>query len=134
MRSTSLLTVVAPNPVEVPSAEPCREVASERRASWHRSASLVYSRRSHRVSFTSPLSLVGLNEAFEAVGEPLTATARDVSGDGISFLHEGPLPYRFVELTYDTARGQVTHRAKLTWCRYSIDGFYVSGGRFLHQR
>lgn len=133
MRTTSLLTAVESNPVDVLSAEVSGGVSLERTASWHRSASLVYSRRSHRVPFSGPLCLRGLDEAFEPVDEPLTATARDISGDGISFRHDGPLPYRFVELTSDTARGPVTRRAKLTWCRYSIDGFYISGGRFLHQ-
>jgi hypothetical protein len=127
------MTDVEPNPVDVLSAKASRDDPSEPKASWHRSASLVHSRRSHRVPFSGPLGLRGLDEALEPVDEPLTATARDISGDGISFRHDGPLPYRFVELTYDTARGPVTRRAKLTWCRYSIDGFYVSGGRFLHQ-
>jgi hypothetical protein len=133
MRTTSLLTAVVPESFDLPSGLSRCEPAAERTASWHRSGSLAHCRRVHRVPFSGTLNLRGLNNNFEPVDSEFTVTARDVSGDGISFRHESPLHYRFVELSYDSVRGQVTRRAKLTWCRYSIDGFYVSGGRFLHQ-
>ncbi|MDA0588556.1 MAG: hypothetical protein O2820_11765 [Planctomycetota bacterium] len=133
MRTTSLQTAVAPPSFDVPSEGFRREAAPAPSASWHRSGSLVHCRRVHRIPFSGRLRLRGLNENHEPVDVELVATGRDISGDGISFRHDNPLPYRFVEVTYNAALGTVTRRAKLTWCRYAVDGFYVSGGRFLRQ-
>ena len=93
----------------------------------------MHCRGVHRIPFSGSLRLRGLNENLEPVDGEIVATARDISGDGISFRHDNPLPYRFVEVTYHAALGAVTRRAKLTWCRYAVEGFYVSGGRFLRQ-
>ena len=105
--------------------------ASQPKATWHRTSSLIYSRRTHRVPFAESLTIRGLDESLNPVDREFTARSRDISAHGISFRHEGPLPYRFVELSYQTARGTITRRVRLTWCRYSVEGSYVSGGRFL---
>lgn len=104
---------------------------AEPKASWHRTSSLIYSRKTHRVPFTGELTIRGLDENLKPVDCEFAARSRDISADGISFRHDGPLPYRFVELSYQTARGLVTRRVRLTWCRYSAEGSYFSGGRFL---
>ena len=100
-------------------------------ASWHRSASLAYARKAHRLPLDAQIQVRGLDEQLNPVGGDLTVRARDISSDGISFRHEGPMPYRFVEVILDTAKGPKPHRVRLTWCRYSVEGCYVSGGRFL---
>lgn len=135
MRTTSELPVMPRELANVPAS--CGnghdEVAptAEPNASWHRTSSLIYSRKTHRVPFTGALTIRGLDENLNPVDSEFAAKSRDISADGISFRHEGPLPYRFVELSYQTARGPVTRRVRLTWCRYSAEGSYVSGGRFL---
>ena len=88
---------------------------------------------SHRVPYDGLVTLRGLNTGQEPVDDEITVTARDISSDGISFFHKGPLPYRLVELILDTSHGQIRRLMKLTWCRYSIDGQYVSGGYFFTQ-
>jgi len=87
---------------------------AEPRVSWHRTSSLFYSRKTHRVPFTGELTIHGLDENLKPVDCEFAARSRDISADGISFHHEGPLPYRLVELRYQTARGLVTRRVRLT--------------------
>lgn len=130
MRTSTMIPAAPSSPDQCPAATD--DLSSGSRASWHRSASLLYSRRAHRIPFDGELEARGLDDDLQPVtGSEFTAMARDISADGISFRHEGPLPYRFVELSYSTPRGPVTRRVRLTWCRYSARGYSISGGRFL---
>jgi len=99
--------------------------------SWHRAGSLLYVRRSHRVPLVADVCIHGLDDRMQPVTEPLVVTGRDVSAGGIAFLHQHPLPFRRVAVTLPTARGMTTVIVRLTWCRFSGQGRYVSGGRII---
>ncbi|HID21538.1 MAG TPA: hypothetical protein EYP14_03960 [Planctomycetaceae bacterium] len=102
-------------------------------ASWHITPALLQKRKWHRVIYRKPLVIVPVNEQTgEAKGEPRIVDGRDLSLGGLSFRHVTPLPHRFVALHFrpdsQSTPWVVTY---LTWCRFTTDGKYLSGGRFV---
>lgn len=104
--------------------------------SWYQSSGLLNDRRAHRIAFPETLHVVGLeinpnNGQFVAVADGIIAGGRDISVDGISFQHDDPVPHRFVSVSFRSPLGTETLVAKLSWCRFSREGHYVSGGRLI---
>jgi len=65
------------------------------------------------------------------VEEPRLASGRDISQEGISFSHKKPIPQKLVQVTFNPTDDQpVSVIVELTWCRFSRDGTYQSGGKF----
>ncbi|MBA2115466.1 hypothetical protein [Bremerella alba] len=73
----------------------------------------------------------------DASGEPLNelstvVVGKNITERGIDFFHREPLPYRRVILTLeaeDGARASVV--TDLLWTRFTRQGWYDNGGRFL---
>lgn len=64
--------------------------------------------------------------------ESITVVGKDFSPRGIGMYHQERLPHRFVELAIDDPQmGSVVLEIELTWCRYTKQGWYESGGRVL---
>lgn len=105
-------------------------------ASWQaKPLGIVTSRRAHRVGYAWPVVLTPMDDAGRrTVGEPLQALGNDLSVDGVSFVHHRPLPYRHVAVTFDLGNGRSESVVtRLTWCRFTCEGLYRSGGRFLRK-
>lgn len=100
-------------------------------ASWHQAASTVHGRQSHRVPLQQSVCLTGLDNQFRPAAAPIVVQGRDISVDGLSFLHGQPLPFRYATVSLQTARGVESIVCRLTWCRYSREGHYISGGKFV---
>ncbi|NOX55047.1 MAG: hypothetical protein GXP27_11550 [Planctomycetes bacterium] len=102
-------------------------------ASWHLTPAILQKRRWHRVIYRKPLVVVPIHEQkWEAEGEPRIVDGRDLSLGGISFRHIAPLPHRFVALHFrPESRSTPWVVTYLTWCRFTTDGKYLSGGRFV---
>ncbi|MBI1315048.1 hypothetical protein GC176_27470 [bacterium] len=100
-------------------------------ASWHQSATTIHGRRSHRIPLPLSICLTGLDDQLQPCASPVVVRGRDISVDGISFLHGQPLPYRYAAVSIRTAAGIESSICRLTWCRYSREGHYISGGRFV---
>ncbi len=100
-------------------------------ASWHQSASTIHGRRAHRVPLPLSVCLTGLDEQFRPCAAPVVVRGRDISVDGISFLHGLPLPFRYAAVSMRTSSGVESAVCRLTWCRYSREGHYISGGKFV---
>lgn len=112
---------------------PVRETDSPR-VSWHQWGGLLNDRRAHRVAFPETLLVVGLAQdsatgQFNPVTEPIVAQGRDISVDGISFQHADPIPHRYVAVRFRSPFGFETLVARLSWCRFTRENRYVSGGR-----
>ena len=115
------------------SVQELQSLVGEVVASWHTSGPLLQQRYRHRVPLRRQLIIIPLDEQLETpCGSPLRVEGRDISLAGISFAHSLPLPHRKVALMlphlHETAPSIVT---QLTWCRFSRDGRYQSGGGFL---
>jgi hypothetical protein len=103
-------------------------------ASWQSNRHLLQARRWHRLRFQEPLGLTPLDDAGQPAGDPWLVHGHDVSLGGVSFLHRLPLACRIAALTFPLDGGQFEAVAvRLTWCRFTTDGIYQSGGRFLRR-
>lgn len=104
-------------------------------ASWQTPVTIQQRRRWHRMKYTRLLLMTPLDTVTEEIcGEPQIVTGRDISPGGISFSHREPMPYRKTILTFVLTDGDVESAVtKLTWCRFTRDGWYQSGGMFLRR-
>lgn len=65
-------------------------------------------------------------------GEPIVVVGKHLSERGLGFYHPKPLPYRRMIASLQAVSGQwVGFLIDLNWCRFTKQGWYESGGRFL---
>lgn len=65
-------------------------------------------------------------------GESVVVAGKDISEHGLGFFHPKPLPYRRMIVSIETPNEQwVSFLVDLRWCRFTRQGWYESGGRFL---
>ncbi len=61
-----------------------------------------------------------------------TVIGKDISPQGLSFFHDGPIPYRKAMVTFDHPElGRFTMEVDIGWCRFTDSGWYISGARLL---
>ena len=67
-----------------------------------------------------------------AVGESLVVVGKHLSERGLGFYHPRPIAYRRVIASLETTSGtRLGFLIDLNWCRFTRQGWYESGGRFL---
>ena len=77
------------------------------------------------------LSPVG-EDSLEPIGETVVVVGKHLSERGLGFYHLKPLPYRRMIVSIEVGNGSwVGFLIDLTWCRFTKQGWYESGGRFL---
>jgi hypothetical protein len=93
----------------------------------------VERRRDHRYPFPYLLRLTPANaDGTAAEGETVVVVGKHVSEQGLGFYHTRPLPYRYMIVSFDTSGGRcLSFLVDLSWCRFTRQGWYESGGRFL---
>jgi hypothetical protein len=65
-------------------------------------------------------------------GEPIVVVGKHLCEQGLGFYHPKPIPHRRVLASLETAAGgRIEFVLDLTWCRFTAQGWYESGGRFL---
>lgn len=102
-------------------------------ASWNGPKTVVERRRWHRIPYQRPILLTPLHdETDEPIGEAFLVQGRDISLGGVSFAHLRPLACRKVACTFDPNSGcRDSVIVRLTWCRFTTEGCYQSGGQFM---
>ena len=90
-------------------------------------------RREHRYPYPRLLLLHPVEaDGITCAGPTLTAAGKQLSETGLSFFHPDPLPYRWVVASLPrTDGGWIGFLMDLDWCRFTRQGWYESGGRFL---
>ena len=74
----------------------------------------------------------------DASGQPLNdlttvVVGKNITERGIDFFHQQPLPYRRVILTLESDDGtRASVVTDLLWTRFTRQGWYDNGGRFLY--
>ena len=64
--------------------------------------------------------------------ETLVVVGKHLSEQGLGFYHTRPLAYRRMIASFETGHGSwLSFLIDLTWCRFTKQGWYESGGRFL---
>jgi hypothetical protein len=65
-------------------------------------------------------------------GDGLVVVGKHISQLGLGFYHPKPLPYRRVIASLESGAGRwYAFLVDLSWCRFTRQGWYESGGRFL---
>ncbi|HEX4130638.1 MAG TPA: hypothetical protein VHZ24_11400 [Pirellulales bacterium] len=92
----------------------------------------VERRRDQRFPFPRLLLLTPVElETFNPIGPTVTAAGKHISESGIGFFHNEPLPYRWVIASIETGeRLSLGFLVDVSWCRFTRQGWYESGGRF----
>lgn len=103
-------------------------------ATWQSNKPALERRESTRLPLGQDICVIGLDDHFHPATEPLLMEGRDVSGQGASFCHSAPITTRFAAISFRVAAGLQTVVVKLSWCRFSRPGSYVSGGKFIKHR
>ncbi len=93
---------------------------------------LVERRSDQRFPFPYLVRLLPVAEdGSTPVGSPMVVVGKHLSEWGLGFYHHKPLVYRRVIATLDAAGRPMSFLLDLTWCRFTRQGWYESGGRFL---
>ena len=90
-------------------------------------------RQDQRFPFTQLIQMTPVDQA----GTPLTDQTSTVIGKhlserGLDFFNQQPVAYRRVIVTLETLSGLTTSLLMdLSWCRFTKQGWYDNGGRFI---
>jgi hypothetical protein len=95
--------------------------------------SVMERRRDTRYPFPVLVHLTPVNDdGLTPRDENVVVVGKHISERGLSFFHPKPLPYRRMIVSLEGPRGGwFGFLIDLTWCRFTKQGWYESGGRFL---
>jgi hypothetical protein len=90
-------------------------------------------RREHRYPFPYLVHLTPVgDDGVTPEGETVVVVGKHVSQRGMGFYHPRPLPHRRMIASMDAGNGTwVSFLIDVTWCRFTRQHWYESGGRFL---
>lgn len=94
---------------------------------------MVERRRGNRYPFPSLIHLTPVGrDGVTPEGETVVVVGKHLSENGCGFYHQQPLPHRRMIASLERSKGQwLAFLIDLSWCRFTKDGWYESGGRFL---
>jgi hypothetical protein len=93
---------------------------------------LVERRCETRYPFPFLIYLTPADDADAPGGESIVVVGKHVSERGLGFYHPKPLPHRRVIASLERPHdGWYAFLLDLRWCRFTRQGWYESGGRFL---
>jgi hypothetical protein len=94
---------------------------------------LAERRREQRYPFPHLVHLTPVDEdGITPRGETVVVVGKHLSERGLGFYHPKPLAHRRMIASLEAAGGWIAFLVDLTWCRFTQEGWYESGGRFLH--
>jgi hypothetical protein len=89
------------------------------------------SRRRYPYPYLVHLTPVG-DDGLTPQGETVVVVGKHLSEQGLGFYHPMPLPHRRMIASLETTGGaRLRLLIDVTWCRFTKQGWYESGGRFL---
>lgn len=107
-----------------------REVLEDLPASWLESVKVSDRRTEPRCACDSRASLVPLDESADKDAPPTPIELLDISRHGIGFTHTEPLPYRMIQISFNSDDSSApVFIVRLQWCRFRKPGVYESGGQ-----
>lgn len=94
---------------------------------------LVERRRDNRYPFPFLIHLTPVGEdGVTPQGETVVVVGKHLSERGLGFFHPQTLPHRRVIASVETSVGRwIAFLVDVNWCRFTRQGWYESGGRFL---
>jgi hypothetical protein len=102
-------------------------------ASFRPRAARLERRSDHRYPFPYLMHLTPVGaDGSPAESDTVVVVGKHLSEHGLGFYHNRPLPYRRMIVSFETGNGSwLSFLIDLTWCRFTKQGWYESGGRFL---
>ena len=89
-------------------------------------------RREMRYPFPQLIHLTPVgDDNLTPCGASLTVVGKHISQRGLGFYHPTPLPHRRMIASLECDHGWFSFLVDLNWCRFTRQGWYESGGRFL---
>ncbi len=90
-------------------------------------------RRDSRYPFPYLIHLTPVaDDGITPQGETVVVVGKHLSERGVGFYHHKPLPHRRMIVSLEATGGQwMGFLVDLSWCRFTKQGWYESGGRFL---
>ena len=90
-------------------------------------------RRDQRYPFPHLIHLTPVGEdGITPEGQSVVVVGKHLSERGVGFYHPKPLPYRRMIASLEAGAGVwMAFLIDLSWCRFTKEGWYESGGRFL---
>jgi hypothetical protein len=97
------------------------------------SQSSIERRREHRYPFPYLIHLTPVgDDGITPEGETIAVVGKHLSQRGLGFYHPKPLAQRRMIASFEAGNGTwVAFLIDLTWCRFTRQHWYESGGRFL---
>lgn len=94
---------------------------------------VIERRRETRYPFPHLVHLTPVGQdGISPTGEPVVVVGKHISQRGLGFYHPKPLPYRRMIASLESSNGRwIAFLVDLNWCRFTKQGWYESGGRFL---
>jgi hypothetical protein len=94
---------------------------------------LIERRRGNRYPFPCLVHLTPVGpDGITPEGETVVVVGKHLSEQGFGFYHQAPLPHRRMIASLESSKGLwLGFLIDLNWCRFTKDGWYESGGRFL---
>jgi hypothetical protein len=71
------------------------------------------------------------DDGITPAGETIVVVGKHLSEGGLGFYHPQPLPYRRMIASFESHGRWLGFLIDLNWCRFTCQGWYESGGRFL---
>src|SRR5262249_11023114 len=98
----------------------------------HRPGHRPERRSDRRYPYPYLVRLSPADEEGATPGEQIIVAGKSLSERGFGFYHPHPLPYRRMVASFHAGDGRwVRLLIDLPWCRFTAEGWYESGGRFL---
>jgi len=94
---------------------------------------IVERRKEKRFPFPYLVHLTPLDQDGATLDtETIVVVGKHLSASGIGFFHPQPLPYRRMIVSLETPGNRwLGFLVDLSWCRFTKQGWYESGGKFL---
>ncbi len=133
---TALLSAPSPRPPAAFAVVPEEDVRTQvwnLLSALYPQGDLVERRKDRRYPYPylvhlTPVACDGLTPE----GESLVVVGKHLSERGFGFYHPNPLPHRRMIASLEASSGvRVAFLIDLNWCRFTQQGWYESGGRFL---
>ncbi len=90
-------------------------------------------RQENRYPFPYLVHLTPVGEdGISPCGKAVVVVGKHLSERGLGFYHSQPIPHRRMIVSLEAGNGQwVGFLIDLSWCRFTAEGWYESGGKFI---
>ncbi len=91
-------------------------------------------RGERRYPYQQPIHLTPVGaDGRTPAGESIVVTGKHLAEHGVGFFHQAPIPHRRMIASLRLPDGRwLGVLLELAWCRFTGEGWYESGGRFLN--